>query len=180
MTLTPAAWACAMTRAVSRVLAIPASSRISTADAAPEAARVGVEVQRQARECPRPGDAGLLGELAHPASRRRGPQHTKAPGRIGLGEQAGRERLARPGQRLHGLHAVTAGGQTTDHGRLLGRRREARAREHRVDDRAIERPGAFAAACVRAVHDRLLVGEQVARGEPPLTGVRGTVHVAAR
>ena len=114
------------------------------------------------------------------ASRRRGPQHPEAPGRVGLGEQAGRERLARPGQRLDGLHPVTARGQTTDHGRLLGRRREARAREHRVDQRAIEHAGAFAAACLRAVHDRLLVGEQVARGEPPLTGVRGTVHVGAR
>ena len=148
--------------------------------AAPEAARVGVEVEREARERPRLRDAGLLGELAHPASRRRGPQHTEAPGRVGLGEQARREGLARPGQRLDALHPVTACGQATDHGRLLGRRREGRAREHRVDERAIEHAGAFAAACLRAVHDRLLVGEQVARGEPPLSGVRGTVHVAAR
>ena len=145
----------------------------------PEAAPVGVEVEREARERPRLRDAGLLGELAHPASGRRGPEHPEAPGGVGLREQAGREGLARPGQRLDALHPVTACGQATDHRRLLGRWRKRRARKHRVDQRAIEHAGAFAAACLRAVHDRLLVGEQIARGEPPLSGVWGAVHVGA-
>ena len=169
-----------MTRAVSRVLAIPASSRINTADPLPKpppsasrssARRVSVHA------CAMPA-CSVSSRTPRPVGAV--PEHTEAPGRVGLGEQARRERLARPGQRLDALHAVTACGQATDHGRLLGRRRERRAREHRVDQRAIEHAGAFAAAGLRAVHDRLLVGEQVARGEPPLTGVWGAVHVGAR
>ena len=102
----------------------------------PEAAVVGVEVERQARQRPRLADAGLLGELAHRASRRRGPQDAIAAGRVGLGEQAGGERLARPRQRLDRLHPVTARGQATDDMGLLGRRRVRRAGQHRVDERA--------------------------------------------
>jgi hypothetical protein len=83
-----------MTRAVSRVLAIPASSRVSTTG--PGAETVGVEVERQTRKRPRLANAGLLGELTHRASRRRGPQHTNAPSRIRLSDQAGGERRAHP------------------------------------------------------------------------------------
>ena len=144
-----------------------------------EPALVGVEVERQTRQRPRLPDPGLLGELAHRASCRRGPQHPKAAGRVGLGEQTGGERLARPRQRLDRLDPVTARRQPTDHPGLLGRRHVRRVGQHRLDERRVEPACAFAAASLRALHDRLLVSEQIARREPPLTETGGTVHVVA-
>ena len=58
---------------------------------------------------------------------------------------------------------------------LLGRGREGRAREHRVDQGAIEPARGFATTRLRATHDRLLVSEQITRREPP----GGMVHVVA-
>ena len=75
---------------------------------------------------------------------------------------------------------MTARGQATNDLGLPGRRRERRARQHRVHERAIEHARAFAAARLRATHDRLLVGEQIARRKPPLSDTGGTVHVVAR
>ena len=166
-----------MTRAVSRVPAIPASSRIRTARPDPKprsspsrssARRVSVHAW---------ADPGLLGELAHRAASRRGPQDAIAAGRVGLGQQAGGERLARPRQRLDRLHPVTARRQANDHAGLFRRRHERRARYHAIHQRAIEDAGAFATARLRALHDRLLVGEQIARRESLLSETGRTVHV---
>jgi hypothetical protein len=88
------------------VLAIPASSRINTVGALPDA--VGGEIERQARERPRLRQARLFGELARGASRGRGPQHPESSGGVGLREQAGGERLAGARQRLDALHSVAA------------------------------------------------------------------------
>ena len=144
-----------------------------------EAALVVVEVQRQPRQRPRLADAGLLGELPHGASRRRRSQDAIARGRVGLGEQAGREGLAGPRQRLDRLHPVTARRQPTDHPGLLGRRRVRRVRQDRLDERRVEAARALAATRLGAVHDRLLMGEQIARREPPLSQTAGAVHVVA-
>jgi hypothetical protein len=117
------------------------------------------------------GDARLLGELAHGASCRRRHQDAKPAGRIGLGEQPRGERLARPRQRLDSLHPVTARGQATDHPGLFRARREGRGREHRVDEGSIDDAGAFAASSLSAGHDRLLMGQEIARRKPPAAGV---------
>ena len=145
----------------------------------PETGRVGVEIERQPRQRPRLRDAGVLPKLTDGASGRRGPQHTEAAGVIGAGKEAGGDGLARPGQRLNAVDAVAAGGQPADHGCLLGRGREGRSSEDRVDKATREPPTTFAAACLCASDDRFLVGNEIARREAHLARVACAVHVRA-
>jgi hypothetical protein len=98
----------------------------------PETAPIHGEVEDQPRQRECLADTGLLAELPDRSPRWRDPQHAIAAGRIRLGEQAGGERLARPGERLDRLDTVTARRHATDDDCLIGGRRERRVRQHRV------------------------------------------------
>ena len=67
-----------------------------------------------------------------------------------------------------------------DDRRLIGGWRERRVRQHRADHPVIEYAGAFPATSLRAMHDLLLVGEQIAGGEPRDRSDQGAMWTSAR
>ena len=147
MTLTRRACGGASSRAVSRVLAMPASSRISTAGSG--RSRVGSASRSSASrvERPRLRDAGLLGELAHgaggrrdrrrPGSRRRRRRWRSAPAVNVLPVPASASTTSTP------LPEVETRGSPRP-------ARSGRGRSHAASDRARQAPAraahAFAAA----------------------------------